>query len=429
MTSLPAPEAPPPPEDVPRRARVAWCLYDWANSAFPTVIVTFVFASYFTGSVAPDPVSGTSLWAYAVAASGVLIALLSPIVGAIADQTGRRKPWLAASSVVTIVAAGALWFVEPVPASIFFALVVFGIANVFFEVGQVFYNAMLPTIAPLDRIGRLSGWGWGLGYAGGLSCLVVLLVFFVQPKPPPFGLDPLMAENVRTVGPIVAAWFAVFCVPLFLFVPDVRLRSVGARQAIVDGLTTLIVTVKRVRDYRTIGWFLAARLFYVDGMNTMFAFGAIYASGTLGFSQEEVIQFAISMNVAAGAGAAAMGFVDDRIGSKRTILIALAGLLAFGIPLLLVETKLWFWILALPLGLFMGPAQASSRTLMARLAPAGYRTEMFGLFAFSGRATAYVGPFLLGVLTAYAGSQRIGLAVVPVFLAIGAAILLIKVRD
>jgi UMF1 family MFS transporter len=429
MTGLPAPEAPLPPEAVPRRARVAWCLYDWANSAFPTVIVTFVFASYFTGSVAPDPVSGTSLWAYAVAVSGVLIALLSPVVGAIADQTGRRKPWLAACSVVTIVAAGALWFVEPVPASILFALVVFAIANIFFEVGQVFYNAMLPTIVPLDRIGRLSGWGWGLGYAGGLSCLVVLLVVFVQPKPPPFGLDPSMAEHVRTVGPIVAAWFAVFCVPLFLFVPDVRLRSVGARQAIVDGLTTLIATVKRVRDYRTIGWFLAARLFYVDGMNTMFAFGAIYASGTFGFSQEEVIQFAIAMNVAAGAGAAAMGFVDDRIGSKRTILIALAGLMAFGIPLLLVETKLWFWILAIPLGLFMGPAQASSRTLMARLAPAEYRTEMFGLFAFSGRATAYVGPFLLGVLTAYTGSQRIGLAVVPVFLAIGAAILLTKVRD
>ena len=164
-------------------------------------------------------------------------------------------------------------------------------------------------------------------------------------------------------------------------------------------------------------------------MNTMFAFGAVYASGTFGMSTEEVIMFAIAMNVAAGIGAASFGWIDDYLGSKKTIVIALTGLILFGIPLLLVETKLWFWIVGLPLGLFMGPAQASSRSLMARLAPAEVRTEMFGLFAFSGRATAYIGPFVLGTLTWMCDSQRIGMSTIVVFLGVGLLILLWKVRE
>lgn len=412
-----------------RRARISWCLYDWANSAFPTVIVTFVFSTYFATAVAADKAAGTALWSEALALSGIVIAVLSPAFGAIADRAGRRKPWLAVCTAVTIVAAAALWFVEPSSGFALYALVVFAIANIAFEVGQVFYNAMLPDIAEPARIGRLSGWGWGLGYMGGLACLVIALFAFVQATPPPFGLDRGAAEHVRIVGPMVALWFALFCLPLFLFVPDAARRRVAPATAVREGLATLFATLGKVRQYRQISWFLLARFFYVDGMNTMFAFGGIYAAGTFGMSVAEVIKFGIALNVTAGLGAAAFAWIDDRIGAKRTVVVALLGLVGFGLPLLLVETKGWFWLMGLPLGIFMGPAQAASRSLMARLAPAELRTEMFGLFAFSGKATAFVGPTVLGLVTAYTGSQRWGMATVVFFLAAGLALLVWKVRE
>lgn len=411
-----------------RRARAAWCFFDWANSAFPTVIITFVFSVYFVGAIAEDKISGTAQWGYAISFSGIAIALLSPVLGSVADRAGRRKPWLAACSALTIVCSVLLWFAYPDPGYALFALLVLAIANVGFEVGQVFYNAMLPGLVARDAIGRLSGWGWGLGYAGGLCSLVVLLVFFIQADPPPFGLSPEAHEHIRVIGPFVALWFALFCIPLFALVPDAPSRQSGARQAVREGLATLVSTIRSVRRYRDIAWFLCARLFYVDGMNTMFAFGAVYASQTFDMSTEEVIQFAIVMNVAAGLGAAGFGWIDDLLGSKRTITLALLGLIGFGVPLLIVETKLWFWIIAVPMGLFMGPAQAASRSFMAHLAPPEYRNEMFGLFAFSGRATAYVGPFVLATVTLIAESQRAGMATIVVFLAVGLAILVLKVR-
>lgn len=420
---------PDPDSPTLRRARIAWCVYDWANSAFPTVIVTFVFSVYFVDGVAADKITGTTQWAYALSISGIAIALLSPVLGSVADSAGRRKPWLAIFSAFTAIGAALLWFSYPDPSFALYALVVFCIANVSFEVAQVFYNAMLPTIVSNEKIGRLSGWGWGLGYMGGLACLVLLLTVFIQADPPAFGLDKDHAEHVRIIGPVVGAWFAVFCLPLFLYVPDTPSRNVPLSVAARDGIATLIATIRKARNYRNIAWFLCARLFYVDGMNTMFALGAVYASGTFGMSTEEVIMFAIAMNIAAGIGAASFGWIDDYLGSKRTIVLALVGLICFGIPLLLVETKLWFWIVGLPLGLFMGPAQASSRSLMARLAPAEVRTEMFGLFAFSGRATAYIGPFVLGTLTWWFDSQRIGMSTIVVFLGIGLLILLWKVRE
>lgn len=416
-------------------ARFAWCLYDWANSAFPTVIVTFVFSAYFATAVAADSADGTAMWSRGLALSGIVIAILSPIFGAIADRSGRQKPWLAACSAVTIVGAGLLWFVAPAPDWALYALVVFGIANIAFEIGQVFYNAMLPGIVAHEKIGRLSGWGWGLGYMGGLACLVIALFAFVQAAPPPFGLDKGAAEHVRIVGPMVAVWFAVFCLPLFFLVPDKpregARRRVPPGQAVREGIATLAATFSKMRQYqyRQIAWFLLARFFYVDGMNTMFAFGGIYAAGTFGMAVEEVIMFGIGLNVTAGLGAAAFAWIDDRFGAKLTVVVALLGLIGVGVPLLAVEDKTLFWGLGLALGIFMGPAQAASRSLMARLAPAEVRTEMFGLFAFSGKATAFIGPAILGAVTTLTGSQRWGMATVVVFLALGLALLVWKVRE
>jgi len=410
------------------RGEAAWCFYDWANSAFPTVVVTFVFSAYFAKGVASSEIEGTAYWGWAQSLSGIAIAIASPVFGAIADHTGRRKPWIAAFSVLCIVASALLWYARPDSSYVVFALMTFAVANFAFEVGTVFYNAMLPDLAPLDRIGRLSGWGWGLGYFGGLVCLVVTLFAFVQADPTVFGLDRGASEHVRVVGPLVAVWFAVFSAPLFLYTPDRNPRSVPIFQAVAAGLGTLIETIRRMRDYRDIAKFMLARLFYVDAMNTLFAFGGIYAAGTFGMDIGEIIQFGIALNVAAGLGAIAFAWIDDWIGSKPTILISVIGLIGLGTPLLFVEGKTWFWLLALPLGIFMGPAQAASRSLMARMAPAEMTTEMFGLFAFSGKATAFMGPAVLAWATVEFASQRAGMATVVGFLIIG-FVLMTLVRE
>lgn len=407
-----------------RRARVAWCMFDWANSGFPAVIVTFVFSAYYARSVAESTTAGTVEWGRAMALSGVAIGVLSPVFGAIADRAGRQKPWLAAFSALCAIMTGLLWFVRPDPSYAFWALVVFALANTAFELTMVFYNAMLPGIASQDALGRLSGWGWALGYFGGMVCLGITLFVFVQPEQAPFGLNRDAAEHIRIVAPLVAVWFAVFSLPLFMFTPDTPSTGIGAVKALRDGLDNLITTLRNIRRHANIARFLLARLVYIDGLNTLFAFGGIYAAGTFGMDIAEIITFGIALNITAGLGAFAFAWVDDWIGPRRTILIALLGLVALGTPLLMVDGKAMFWALALPLGLFMGPAQAASRSMMAQLAPADMRAEMFGLFALSGRVTAFLGPAILAWATLEFNSQRAGMATVIVFLIVGFLLML-----
>ena len=401
----------------------SWCLFDWANSAFPTVITTFVFAAYFTKAVAVDEVTGTSQWGYAISLSALLVAVVSPILGAVADHSGRRKPWLAGFTALAVTASGLLWFVHPDPAFAMKALAGVALASFAFETGMVFYNAMLPDLAPHERIGRVSGWGWGLGYAGGLACLAATLVGFVETDDPWFGLDREEAEHLRAVGPFVAAWFALFALPLFLVTPDAPATGRGIGRAVKSGLAELARTCREVRRYAHIVRFLVARMIYTDGLNTLFAFGGIYAAGTFGMDFPELIRFGIVMNVTAGLGAALFAWVDDWIGPKRTILISLGALTVLGGIIVLIDSKTQFWIFGPMLGLFVGPAQAASRSMMAHMAPAGMRTAMFGLYALSGKATAFLGPALLGWVTALAGSQRWGMATILVFFLLGMAVL------
>lgn len=411
-----------------RRAVFAWCLYDWANSAFPTVISTFLFSTYFTEVVAPDREIGTALWGYAMTAAAFAIAIASPVLGAIADQTGRRKPWLLVFSLLTAFATAALWFARPEAASVPLALVMAALATFGFEVGTVFYNAMLPDLAPPGRIGRISGWAWGLGYFGGLVCLMATLLGLVQAAPPPFGLDAGRYEHVRAGAIFVALWFVVFALPLFLWVPDRAGSGISNVAALRNGLAALIATLRRLPQYRNIARFLLAKMIYVDGLNTLFTFGGIYAAGTFGMSIEEVLVFGILLNVTAGAGAALFAWVDDWIGAKRTVMLALGGLIGLGAAALLIQDKPVFYAVGLGLGIFFGPAQAASRSLMGRLAPPALSTEFFGLYALAGKATAFVGPALFGWATLAAGSQRAGMATILVFFVAG-LVLLAGVRE
>jgi UMF1 family MFS transporter len=411
-----------------RRGLIAWCFYDWANSAFPTVVVTFVFAAYFTTTLAETPEAGTGLWGQAIALSGLAVALLAPILGALADQRGRRKPWIGGFTVIAILCAAGLWWVQPDPGFALLALVLVGFGNAAFEFGQVFYNAMLPEVAGARRLGRISGWAWGLGYAGGLGCLALCLVLFVQTEAPVFGLDKAAAEQIRIIGPFVALWFAVFALPLFLFVPDAPASGIPAGQAVRQGLATLGATLRELPRHGQIGRFLLARMIYTDGLNTLFAFGGIYAAGTFSMSFEDILIFGILLNVAAGIGAVGFGWIDDLLGAKPTIMASLVGLLVFGALILVVDSQAWFVALGCGIGLFIGPAQAASRSLMARLAPAEVRTELFGLYALSGKATAFIGPALVGWVTVWADSQRAGMATILVFFLAG-MILLRPLKD
>jgi UMF1 family MFS transporter len=411
-----------------RRAALAWCLFDWANSGFPAVVSTFVIAAYVTRSVAPDVESGTAAWGTAISLAGIAIAFTGPVLGAVADAGGRRKPWLATLSGLCILLTAAMWFVRPEASDLTLALVLVGLATVAFESSVVFYNAMLPEVAPPRMVGRLSGWAWGLGYAGGLAALALALTVFVQPETPPLGLDKETAEHVRITGPLVALWWLVFGLPLLVYVPDpVRLRR-PLSEAIGLGLRTLGHTLKRLPQERRIARFLIARMLYTDGLNTLFSFGGIYAAGTFGMSFQEILVFAILLNVFAGLGAAGFAWVDDWFGPKLAIVVSVVGLMVFGSLALVVEDKWVFTALGCAMGIFMGPAQAASRSFMARLAPPETRVEMFGLYALSGKVTAFLGPATVGWVTAFADSQRVGMATIIVFLLAGLVVLL-PVKD
>ena len=406
------------------RGLAAWCFYDWANSAFPTVITTFVFAAYFTKNVAADEVSGTSQWGVAMTLSALAVAVLGPILGAIADNTGRRKPWLALLTLIAALSSIMLWTVKPNPAFIFHALFWIALANFAFEMSMVFYNAMLPDLAPAEKLGRWSGWGWGLGYIGGLGWLGFILIAFVQADVPLFGLNKSAAEELRITGPFVALWMVTFALPLFLLTPDKTATGKTPSDAIRDGLSSLSRTFQQLYNYKEAGWFLLARMIYTDGLNTLFAFGGIYAVGTFNLTFEELIIFGIAMNLTAGLGAVAFAWLDDWIGPKVVILISLASLSVLGGALLVVESQSLFWAFGLPLGLFVGPAQSASRSMMAHMAPKSIRTEFFGLYAFSGKATAFLGPAFLAWATVAFESQRAGMATIILFFLIGMALMM-----
>ncbi|MGB0844737.1 MAG: MFS transporter [Alphaproteobacteria bacterium] len=416
------------------KAKVSWSLFDFANSAFTTVVITFVFAAYFAAEIAPTEEIGARWWGWCMAGSGLVIAILSPVLGAIADHTGCRKPWIFVFTLMCVVPSFALWWIQPAVDGgisqmqmMVIAIVLVGIANVGFEMGSVFNNSMLPDIAPKSTIGRWSGFAWGIGYLGGLACLMICLFVFIDPKPALFGLNTELGEQIRITSPFIAIWMTVFTIPMFLFTPDRPRGSVTYGQAISTGIRSLGETLVNVRKNANLFRFLISHMFYRDGLNTLLQMGGLFAAAVYGLSFSELIQFAIILNVTAALGAFIFAWADDKFGSKPVIFISILCLIIAAIPLLAASSKLIFYISASTLGLFVGSIQASSRTMIGRLAPADKVTETYGLFAFSGKSSAFIGPLLVGELTNLYG-HRIGMASLVIFLVIGLA-LLWKVTD
>ena len=432
-----------------KREVLAWSMYDFANQPFTNLVVTFVYGTFFTTVIASNEILGTQQWSHAVSITALVVALLSPLMGALADRGGYRKLFMLGFTWLTIIATTVLYFV--VPGEVFRALFWFVIANIGFEMGSVFCNAYLPDISHSKNIGRISGYGWSLGYLGGLIALALAMVFLVQADTPIFGFgkgEIGAYENIRATNLLVAIWFAVFSIPTFLFLKDRKSDTKALLKNAKHTVKDFRTTAKELRKYPQIVRFLIARLFYNDGLVTIFAFGGIYAAGSLDFTFDEIMVLGIVLNVTAGLGAFLMGFLDDRVGGRKTIKVTLIGLMIAVVLAVLApqlrpclqyvlggsSVPFWltgknvFWVAAILIGIFSGPNQSASRSLMGRFTPEAKKNEFFGFFAFSGKVTAFAGPFLLGILTVVFESQRVGISVIFFFFLIG-YLLLHKVEE
>ena len=396
-------------------------MYDFANSSFANNVTTFIYAAFFTKVIAENEIIGTALWSRGVGIIMLVVALLSPPLGALSDQGGYRKRFLIFFTFLAVIFTALLYF--PQQGQAIYALTLYIIACICFEMGIVFYNAFLPDIAPPERIGRISGQAWGVGYFGGLLSMAVLMVGFVSAETPWFGLTKETHAHIRATNIGVAIWFAIFSLPAFFYLPQTPGRQTDGKPSLVASYRRILQTFRELQRYREIFKLLLARLVYNDGLITVFAFGGIYAAGTFGFTFEEVLFFGIIVNIAAGIGAWCFGYLDDRLGGKLTIQITLIGFVIAAIIAVVPQEKIWFWIAGLLVGLFAGPNQSASRSLMGRFVPKNKETEFYGFYAFSGKATAFLGPLLMGVITQAFGSQRYGMATVGLFFIVGGLLL------
>jgi UMF1 family MFS transporter len=444
----------------PRRAAViSWIFFDWAAQPYFTLITTFVFSPYFATHVASSPASGQAMWGFATAAAGLMIAVMSPVLGAIADASGRRKPWIAGFGALLVIGSCLMWFGKPGdPGVIPPLLLAYGIATIGVEFATVFNNAMMPSLVPPDKIGRLSGTGWATGYVGGILSLILVLGFLAaDPETgrtlfgftPLFGLDPATHQGDRITGPLTGIWFIIFVLPMFLLTPDYPAkRPVG--EALREGLIELKQTLADLPRRKSMAAFLLANMIYTDGLVSLFAFGGIYAAGTFGWHTIQIGTFGILLAIAGTFGAWLGGKLDDSLGPKRVIAGSMMILLFAIVAILLVDKDSILFIKVAPpapggalfsgaseraylvlgclIGAAGGPLQAASRTLLVHMAPKDRIAQYFGLFALTGKVTSFVGPLLIGVVTAATASQKAGMAMLVVFFVAGLA-LLSRVRD
>jgi UMF1 family MFS transporter len=446
-----------PPAD--RKGVFGWIMFDAAMQPWFTLVTTFVFGPYVVSALAASPAEGQALWGYAAGFAGLTIALLSPPLGAIADAAGPRKPWIALLGLIMAICAIGLWFAEPrVPYGLTLALILFAVGTVAAEMAGVFNNAMMPTLVPADRLGRLSAHGWAAGYCAAVVTILIAIGLLVgSPETgrtilslePLFGLDASAREGDRAVGPFTAIWFAVLVLPLMVFTPD-RPTMMPMSQAIGQGLADLREGLAALRGEKPLTTFLIAHMIYADGLVALFAFGGIYGTGVFGWTITEVGLFGILLTVTGTIGALIGGPLEDKVGAKPVILTSLGVLTLASLSVVSLSAETMFFVIPVSpadglfattpemlylvlgglMGAAAGPLQASSRALLARLAPTHARARTFGLFALSGKVTSFVGPWAVATVTALTMDQRAGISVLILFFVAGGALLLqVRARE
>jgi len=443
----------------PALSGFGWVIWEWATQPYFLMVNIFVFAPYFSSRVIGDAVQGQALWGYIQAAAGLTIALCSPFLGALADAHGPRKPGIAIFTVTGGLAVSLLWFAVPGdPLVVPLVLGAVLVAALSFEFSAVYHNAMLPSLVSSKGMGRLSGLGYSVGYLGGVGMFFLWLGLFSLPEAPAFGLSKAAEEHNRVVGPAVALWLAVFILPFFFFTPDQPRTSHSATAAIREGTRRLVGTIRKLGQYRNVALYLIARMIYYDGMAAVFIFAGIYASGIFGWSTQQVGIYGLVIILTSAVMAVVGGWIDDHIGSRRTIMIfvalfgvAMVGILGIshdsifyvvnlapdvrdgGIGLLAAIgfksiPEQVFLALGVMCGCCSGPALSSSRTLLARVAPEKRITEFFGLYALVGKATSFAAPLVIAIVTNITGSLRTGFSMVLIFIVIG-WVLMLWVRE
>jgi UMF1 family MFS transporter len=431
-----------------------WMLFDWAAQPFFTVITTFIFGPYLVSRLAADPAAGQAAWSYTLTIAGIVIALLAPIMGSIADASGARKPWIAAFAVIKILSLLALWNAAP-GSSLVFAMAMIVLATVAAEFSIVFNDSMMPRLVSPAETGRISNIAWGLGYLGGMIVLIaVVALLSANPEtgrtaigiPPLFGLDPATGEDARITGPISAVWYFVFILPMFFFTPD-QSRGLPIAAAVRAGFADLSAALRDLRNKPGILRFLVARMIYQDGVNGLLALGGTFAAGMFAWQTFELGVYGIILNVVAIGGCLYASRLDARLGSKSVVVISLVcltvatvgivstgpGFTLFGlIPLPTADSGGLFgtpaekaYILyGLLIGLAFGPVQASARSYLARSVHPDEAGRYFGLYALSGRATSFLAPLSVALVTSATGSARLGMMALVVFLLAGFLLLL-----
>jgi len=411
---------------IQKRRVWAWALWDWAEQPFPTIFQTFIFATYLTSSGFGDPDANAQALSLAGLIAGLLVAVISPVFGRRSDEAGQRKLWLLINSAALIIIMAAAYFVAPTPEFLLFGLVLYAVGSVVQESAFINYYAMLRQVSTPKNIGKISGLAWGLGYAGGILLLLVSLIGFVLPDTPWFGVATENAENIRVLFLFSAVWMAVFTIPLILFVPEIEATQGVKGESILGSYRKLWAQLKTLRSQapETLK-FLISSAVYRDGLAGVFTFGAILGTVAFGFSNTEVIFFGIAANIVAGIGAALGGLFDHRVGTRKTIIVSLVGLLIAGSAVFIFAGagQITYWIGGLALCLFVGPAQASSRTFVARFTPAGREGEVFGLYQTTGRAASFLSPGAWWVATSIAAA--VGVADTAIFGIIGIMVVLV----
>jgi len=430
------------------RGLLCWALFEWARNPYVLVITIYIYATYFTRDIIGDPVRGQALWAAIQGYAGIGIAVLAPFLGAVADAGGRRKPWLAIFGILLALSTAALWFGKPGGAGIGLAGVATAVAisNIAYDGSLVFHGAMLPLLAPAQRIGRWSGVGYALGNVAGILLLILVLVFFYLPAHPALGLDRGSHEPERIAGPLCAVWFCLFAWPFFVWTPDRPPAELTFYEKLRRGFSSVATTFRNVRQYRNVAIYLATRMIYNDGLNVMLSFGGVYAAGVFHWGVTESAAYGLVLSVFAALGGWLGGNLADRIGTRHALQLSLSLMIVAAVISLGFAPDRMFFVVPYPVGkpfaalplfrtapelayiasvmviaICLVATYANSRAMLARLAPEARVTEFFGLYALSGEASGFLAPLGVSLATSASGSQQWGMAVIVAFLALGLA--------
>ena len=398
-----------------------FALYDFANSAFTTIIITFIFATYFAKQIAPNAVVGQSYWGWTIGITGFFVAVIGPIVGSFADKKNRIVFFIRFFSLLCILVTTLLWFSKPSSSYLLYTLLVVGVANLFYELSLIFYNSLLKDISVDKNLGKSSGFGFALGYIGGIIILIISIKLFIDTDSLPFGLIKEESQNIRAIALLVSIWFLIFSIPFLFFIIKETKKKIT--KSVSSNFTDLKKLIWNKR-FSVLGKFLIARMLYADGLNAIIVMGGIFAVGVFNLEIKELLKLSVLMNVTAFIGAFVGGIVNDKFGSKIVIIVSLVGLIFSSITILFIYSKSAFFFLAAVNGLFIGPVQSASRVVITSLLNKSNQGKGFGLFATSGKLTSFLGPLLVSTVTFLTDSQRIGFSAAIILLLTGLIILL-----